>query len=153
MIVVLNYPSYMLLIFLLFAFLAVTLSFSFILDEFLCVHIMSKLLSSFPCYKSQLGHLLLKVIVLWSKDPTVTRNRCFNVCLHRMLYAVSYCVLAAPSFKLVVYRGFPCLYWTVFGPWPEGGKCALLCLWNETSHHLHQKWSPVKHSGWNMCYV
>ena len=78
-----------------------------------------KSLSSSACYKSPSCFLLLRVMTLWRRGHIVPRPWRLQECFWCMLCALCCCVLTVLSLRSVICRGYPCLQWAVFGPWPE----------------------------------
>ena len=83
---------------------------------------------------------------------------CFRECLLCVLHVLFCCVLADMSFRPVVWRGLFACCRQCFVPglnfnrlWIQT-RCALVCLWNETCHHLPHNWGPAGLSSWEVWY-
>ena len=83
----------------------------------------------------------------WKRSHVVPRAWHFKEYLRLMLLELCYCVLAALSIRPMVSAAeallvccWRCLAWM----WCILTRCALVCLWNETWHQLHQNWDPAE---------
>lgn len=135
----------------------------FILDIFLCLLFLSNSLWLLLCEKGQLHLLFFKVMALWTRVPIVPCSAVSPVPedleLQSGLYMCGVCpaVESRPLFPSVQLSaaGIFASCGQRLVPGQEGlilTRCALICLWNETSHFC-QNWGPAKYTGCEMRMV
>ena len=83
-------------------------------------------------------------MALWSRGHVVPRAWHFRKCLQCVLCVFCFCVIAALSILVIEALLACCGQCMVCGLNVVSFKCALVYLWNETWHQLHQNWGPAE---------